>query len=92
MNLGITNLIANLGMKFEFVIIIIALFSSLPFYAKNFLLGTVINFIISGVIFMWFYLKGFEWGVVLILFFVNLIVLSLSLWAVHKAAAQGRLI
>lgn len=81
----------NLGMSFEYIIIVVALIGGGVFYAKDFKLGVTLNFFIFGLIFMWFYADSLNYVPALILFFIHLIVMSLTLYFVSRTggSAQG---
>lgn len=92
MNLGITNLSANMGMDFSTIILIAVMIGGLIFYAKDFKIGLIMQFLMSGLLFMWFYSAGWNYVPALIIFFITLIAMSLSLFAVAKSGSQGAII
>lgn len=89
MDLGITKIVENLGLSFETLVVIVYLFGSLIPFAKDFRLGILLKFFGAGCIFAWFYYAGFDYTVVLVIFFIDLIVMSLALYAIAKTTQQG---
>lgn len=79
----------NVGMSFELIITLIMLFGGAPFYAKDFKLGMLIHLLSFGLEFMWFYEAGLNYGIPLTLFFMFLVITSLSLYAVTKSGPQS---
>lgn len=82
----------NTGILFEHWILIIILVGSLIFAAKDFKLSLVVLFFLSGSVFVWFYQQGYLWTPVLIVFFMNLIILSFTLYAVSKSVEKGEVV
>jgi len=89
MNIGITNIINNLGMGFENIILLCVIIGGFIIYAKDFKLGLIMHMIATGLLFMWFYQQGYNYVPSLISFFLFLITLSLSLYAVSKSVQRG---
>jgi|WetSurMetagenome_2_1015567.scaffolds.fasta_scaffold668126_2 hypothetical protein len=86
---GILLIAQNLGVSFENLVIIIMILASTLFFARNFKVGTVMLFLSSGCVFMWFQAAGYQVGVVLTIFFLSLIFMVMSLYAVGKEQEGG---
>lgn len=84
-----TTVAQNAGTNFEVMIVLIAFFGGLIFYAKGFQVGTVSNLIIYGGIFMWFFEAGLNFTIPLILFMMYIVMMALSLYAVNKVTTKG---
>lgn len=84
MNLGIENLVANIGMSFENTIFLVVMVAGLIFYAKDYKLGLVMHFLFSGLLFMWFYEAGYNYVFPVVTFFMFLIALSFTLYSIAK--------
>lgn len=87
MNIGVTNLATNLGVSFEFIIVFVVGLAFLAFFAKDFKLGAIMEFLINALIFIWFYEKNLNWVVPLVLMFMWFIVMAFTLYAVRKQAS-----
>ena len=92
MNLGITNALANINVSFETIILLIFLFGALIFYARVFLIGTIMLFFESGLIFIWFYEQGLNYIPFVTIFFISLVMLTLSLYSVSRQSLEGGVI
>jgi hypothetical protein len=92
LNPGIEIITDNTGTSFEIWLLIIVMVGSVIFMAKDFKLGVVIQLLLSGGLFMWFYQAGYNWVLPLVLFFINLIILAFTLYAVSKSTEQGTVI
>lgn len=92
MILGLEKVFANLGMSFETVILVITLIGMLPFYAKDFKIGVIIQFVFTGGLIMLFYQYGYNYTPVMYVFFMTLIVMTLSLYATNKVADKGGIV
>lgn len=84
MILGIENLVAGVGMKFEHVIVVVFLLAGLVFFAKSFILGVTLYFFGSAGIAMWFYTASYEWALPLIISFMSLVIMSLALYMTSR--------
>lgn len=89
MNIAFTNIAANVGVSFENIILLIFIFGSCIFYAKDFKLGLVIQFLGAGLLFMWFKHAGFNYVPSLVIFFITLVLLALSIIFVAKTGEAG---
>ena len=82
----------NLGVSFETVVVVVLLIGNLIFFAKNFLIGLIMMFVINAGVFAWFYSAGLNYSYPLIIFFLSLVLLSLSLYLTSKSVDRGALI
>lgn len=82
---GVATVVANLGVSFETMILLVVGVGGLLFYAKDVKLGLVMHVLIFASIFIWFYQAGHDWHSALILFFMALVLMSLTLYALHKS-------
>jgi len=90
MNIAFTNISSNLGLSFEFIVVLLFLFGGIIFMSRNFKLGLVMYFIGAGGLFMWFYQMDLNWAIPLIIFFISLILMAFTFYAVSKqVASQG---
>jgi hypothetical protein len=87
---AITNAaIANVGISFEWIMLIITVLGAMIFFAKDFKIGMMILLVTTGGLFIWFYEAGLNYALPLIVFFMALVILALSLYAVNKSSATG---
>lgn len=89
MNIGVTTALNNLGVSLEWLVIIVYFFGGFIFYARDFKIGAILDFVIAGAIFAWFYQASYTWAGILTIFFARLVIISLSLYAVQKTADKG---
>lgn len=89
MNLGLQTILDNLLIGFEELIIIVLLLGSLVFYAKDFKIGTLINFITMAGLFVWFYSANLNYGLPAVLFLMNFVIMCIGLYAVNKTSTTG---
>jgi len=89
MNIAFLNIAANNGVSFENIILLIFIFGGCIFYAKDFKLGLVIQFLGSGLLFMWFKTAGLNYMPSLVIFFITLVLLALSIIFVAKTGEHG---
>ena len=81
--------IANIGLSWEWTVMLVFICASLIFFAKDFKVGMMILMATMGALFVWFYQKSWNWTLPLGVFFMALVILSLSLFAVNKNSATG---
>lgn len=79
MNVGLENLVGNVGMSFTNIVLLILVVGSLIFMAMKFQIGAIMLFVTTGVAFVLFYIGGMDYVPTLIVFFVSLVMMSLSL-------------
>ncbi len=92
MNLGIENALTNINVDFETLILIIFLFGNLIFYARSFLIGTMLLFFGSSGIFLWFFTAGLNFVPFVIIFLISVVMLTLSLYSVSRQSLEGGVI
>ena len=87
---GLEQLVTNVGVssKEGIICFIVAVASIIP-CAKSFQIGMVLLMATMGAVFVWFYNFNLNWVMPLIIFFMALIVMALSLMAVHKNSTTG---
>jgi len=83
-----TNLLASI----EVILLLILLIAGVINYAKNPLIGLMIHFITSGMLFMFLWANGLNYGIALVCMFIFLVLMALALYAVGKSEAVGGLI
>ncbi len=91
-NLGIETALANMNISFETMLLVIFLFGGLIFFARNFIIGVMMYFFGSGAIFIWFHTAGLNFIPFLTIFFISLVVLTLTLYATSRQAIEGGVI
>lgn len=89
MNIAFSNIAANIGVSFENTVLLIVLFGGLVFYAKDFKLGLVIQFLGAGLLFIWFKQAGLNYVPSLVIFFITLVLLAFSIIFVAKTGEAG---
>ncbi len=92
MNLGLETMFANINVIFETTILLVFLFGSIIFYARSFIIGTMMLFFGSASIFIWFFTQGFNFVPFLIVFFISLVMLTLSLYGMARQSLEGGII
>lgn len=92
MNLGLSLVSENLNLDFGVLILLVLVLGSLIFFAKDFKLGSVLLFFISGSCFMLSYGQGWNYAPSIIVFFMSLIMMAFSLYGVGRVTDQGRLV
>ena len=89
MNIGITNLISNVGVSFEWIIMIIAVVAILPFAARSFQLAIIILVTEMAGLYIWFKIGGLNYSLPLILFFMAIVILALSSIPTSNTSTTG---
>lgn len=89
---GLSMLITNVGMSFENIVLLIIIVGGMIFYAKDFKLGLVIQFLGSGVLFLWFQSAGYNYTPSLITFFITLVLMCFSIYAAAKNESRGAIV
>jgi hypothetical protein len=79
MNLGLITLATNVGFSIPNIILLIAMLGCIVFYAKDFRLGVILGFFVSGLCFISFYLAGWTYTTALIICLVHLPLLALNI-------------
>ena len=85
----IDTTIANVGMSGEWIALIITILGALIFFAKDFKLGMIVLLTTSAGLFIWFYEQQWNYVLPLVIFFMSLVIMALSLYAVNKSSATG---
>lgn len=90
----VSTAINNIGVSFEWVMLILIIIGSFIFFAKDFKVGMMILLVTAGGLFIWFYQETqngnpLDWTLPLSVFFMALVILALSLFAVNKNSATG---
>lgn len=83
------QVVTNVGVPMEWLIILVLCLGTIIFAAKDFKLFVIVLFTITGGIFIWFYEIGLDYTIPLSLFFMSLVILVLSLFAVDKSSTTG---
>jgi hypothetical protein len=84
-NLGIDQIMANNGLGFEWTILLIIIFGSIIFFAKDFRIGILMLFVTTGLSFMLFYHWGLNYVPAIVLCFMSLVVMAFSFYAIGKS-------
>ena len=78
MNLGLITLASNVGFSIPNIILLIAMLGCIVFYAKDFRLGVILGFFISGLCFIGFYSADWAYTTALLVCLAHLPLLALS--------------
>ena len=93
MNIGIDNIASFVGMSFENICIFLIAIGGLIFFAKDFRIGVIMQFIGNALLFMLFYaIGGLDYGSALVLLFFWLTILTLTLYFSAATKRQGAFI
>lgn len=84
----IESIFSNLGMSLEVGLSSTLLLGTLIFYAKDFKLGLVITFFVSGLLTMMWYAFDLNYVPTLSVMIICLILMSLTFYAVSKVSAK----
>lgn len=84
MNLGLGIIAGNLGFYLSDLIFLVVILGMIIFFALDFKIGMVITFIISTLLFMWFYYLGWDYKKPLIMSLITIVLLSLSIFFMDK--------
>lgn len=86
-NIGIELAASNLGMAFEYIVLLVAVLGGFVFFAKDFKLGVVLEFFLSGAVFMWSYGMGWDYVPALATMLSWFVVLTFTLYFIGKQQA-----
>lgn len=86
---GLDTLVTNVGVPFEWIIILVFVCGSLIIAAKNFQISIIVLLVTMAGVFVWFYEKGYNWTIPLIIMFMSFIILALSLYSNNKTSMTG---
>lgn len=92
MNIGISQLVENVGMGFENIILFVIIIAGLIFYARDYRIGVILHFVATGLLFIWFYEQNLNYVPSMISFFIFLILLSFSLYTTKMTTESGSFI
>ncbi len=84
-----TTVGTNLGMGIENVILLVVMAGMLIFYAKDFKIGLILQFISAGILFALFYTWEWNYSSSLVVMFMILVIMALTLRPVDKAGPTG---
>lgn len=79
---------ANLGMAWEHIALFVITLSLLVFFAVDFRIGAIMEMLASALLFVWFYNVNLNYTPSLIAFFMWLVILSLTIYAVAKTGTR----
>lgn len=88
---GFTLMQAGLGVNLETAILFLICIGSLIFFAKDFKIGVIMLFTLSGLCFMMFYFFGVNYRPAMVIFLMSLVIMAISFYAVSKSTAAGGL-
>lgn len=86
---GIDTVLSNIGMSFEWLVILILVLANLAFFAKDFKLGMITLLGSMSGLFIWFYNSGYNYALPLVIVFMSIIILAISLFAVQDTSTTG---
>jgi len=86
---AVSNAASNLGMGVEWVCIFVAIGGAILFYTKSFIMGAVVQFVLSAGLFIVFY--SLEWNAVpaLIFTFLSAILMVFALYGKYQEKGVG---
>lgn len=85
---GVSLLSENVGMGFELLMLFVLTLGGVVFMARDFKVGLIYEFVVSGVLFVWYYQSGWNHVPALVALFLNVVLLVFSLWASVKASKE----
>ena len=86
---GVGSAASNLGMGTEWVILMVVMLGSLLFYTKSFIMGSVIQLLLSGGLFVVFYSLSWNAAPALICFFLSIILMVFALYGKYQEKGVG---
>lgn len=94
---GLETLATNNGMTFINIVLVVVVFASLIFMAKSLILGVVLLFLTSGLVFMWGYylnsaVESTNYVPALVVCMLSFVIMCLSLYFVNKRVSYGGVI
>jgi len=84
-----SNAASNLGMGIELVILFVVVIGAMLFYTKSFILGAVVQFLLSGGLFVVFYVLGWNFVPALVCTFLSLILMVFALYGKYQEKGAG---
>lgn len=88
-NPGITTIVQNIGLSFEWTICFIVLIAGFILYGLDFKIGVITHFLTFGLIFIWFYQVGYNFVTPLIFMFIFLVIMALTLYMTYQTTKQA---
>jgi len=85
MNIGIENLIENIGMPFEWTLLFIVIVAGIVFYANDPRIGIILHMLGTGALSLWFYNAGYDFVPSLVVFFMFIVILAFTLYSVARS-------
>lgn len=79
-------MIANIGLSFQDTILLIVAVGGIILYAKDFKIGVILHLIAFSLLFIWFYIQGWDWSRPLMAALVMIVLLALSIYMVDKTS------
>jgi hypothetical protein len=77
---GFSVISGNLLMTFEGLLLTIMGFGSIIWFAKDFKLGLIINFMLFGAVFAWFYTAQMNYNLSMLIFLFTFVLMCMSLY------------
>jgi len=84
-NVGLELIETNLGFNLEIILLIIVVSGGLVFYALSFIIGNIIELVLSTLCFMFAYYYNVNWQPALICMLLFFVMLCISLYLTSKA-------
>jgi hypothetical protein len=82
----------NMGVSFEWAIMIIIVFCGLIFYARGASLGLMLHWIMGMGVFMWFYSAGYQWQIPLTFSMMSFVAMCLMMYLQAKSVTAGAIV
>lgn len=82
----------NVGVSLETMLLIIFLVGGFVFYAKSFLVGISMHFVLSAGLFMLLYQLDMNWVPALVVCMMSVVVMALTLYSSSKQSELGGLV
>lgn len=79
----------NINVSAEWTLFIIALCGSLIFFATDFKLGLVLNFLVFSLLFLYMYHEGLNYVPFIVVALISLVIMSITLLLIQKTSTQG---
>lgn len=89
---SIPSIFSNIGMSLENGILLLIVLGGLCFYAKDFKLGVVMHFSMSGLWLIYLWSADRNYTPTMYFFIIMFIMMALSLFAVAQGQRQGQVI
>lgn len=86
---GLQLLIDNIGMSFEWIVLLGLVLGALIIASRSVMIALIILFVTSGAVFVWFYNVGFNFAYPLVVFFMSLIALAFTLYVTDTTSRTG---